>query len=57
MARPTVTRSCPECNGSGKLTQLGGDWAKNPERHDIVCWRCNGAGILLPKPNQQKDKS
>lgn len=22
---------CAECGGSGKLTQLGGDWGKTPE--------------------------
>ena len=34
---------CPECNGKGKLTRLGGDWGKTPDT-EVPCWRCAGAG-------------
>ena len=35
--------SCGECNGSGKLTQLGGDWGRTPDR-EVTCWACGGTG-------------
>ena len=36
-------RKCGECNGTGKLTVLGGDWGKRPDT-EVVCWACHGTG-------------
>ena len=36
--------SCSECNGSGRLETLGGDWGKTPEG-EAACWMCKGTGV------------
>lgn len=35
--------NCIECNGTGKLTSLGGDWGARHES-EVTCWRCKGSG-------------
>lgn len=37
--------TCGECNGTGQLFVLGGDWGRTPENYR-VCWRCDGSGKL-----------
>lgn len=44
MSKQTPT-TCAECNGTGKLTRLGGDWGKTPDT-EVPCWRCQST---LPK--------
>jgi DnaJ-class molecular chaperone len=34
---------CGECNGTGTLTRLGGDWGKTPDT-EVACWSCKGTG-------------
>jgi DnaJ-class molecular chaperone len=36
---------CGECNGSGRLTRLGGDWGRL-EDTTVTCWACNGLGSV-----------
>lgn len=48
MALPLTT--CTECNGTGKLIQLGGDWGKRPDAV-VNCWRCEGTGIMVKESN------
>lgn len=38
-----MNNKCGECNGSGKLERLGGDWGKTPESI-VICWKCKGSG-------------
>lgn len=38
-----MNKKCGECNGTGKLTQLGGDWGKTPDKL-VDCWKCKGSG-------------
>lgn len=36
-------KKCGECNGTGKLTRLGGDWGKTGDT-EVPCWKCGGKG-------------
>lgn len=36
-----LKRACGECNGSGELDRLGGDWGKTPDTR-VKCWKCDG---------------
>jgi Protein of unknown function (DUF3768) len=40
---------CGECNGTGKLTRLGGDWGKTAES-EVSCWACSGTGRTQAVP-------
>jgi hypothetical protein len=35
--------SCGECNGTGQLERLGGDWGQTAETQ-VPCWACKGSG-------------
>ena len=44
--------NCPECDGTGQLIKLGGDWGKTQDT-TIICWRCKGIGYVHPKVQVQ----
>lgn len=39
---------CSECNGTGKLTRLGGDLGKTPDT-EVPCWKCQPSNKPVAK--------